>query len=475
MLAYFGKVFRIDFRLNTDMPVLVGVSGGPDSLCLLDLLHKSGYLVIVAHLDHQLRPKSKNDARRVELIAEALGVEFVLEACDVKTLANEERLSVEQAGRQARYRFLFGQAEIHGAQAVAVGHNADDQAETVLMHFLQGAGLSGLAGMKPVSLPNAWSGSMPLIRPLLSTRRDQILEYCRTYKLQPIHDASNTETRFFRNRVRHELIPYLEDYVPGIRTRLVQMADILAEDKALLDDAVLSARNVCVLEQGEGYVSFDSVSLNYQPLSLQRRLIKWAVSTLRDDLRELDYAAIQRALSVLASGTGPQELVMGVRAFLEGDVYTLASQDAGLPTRHWPQLPTHSDEMEIELPARLPLSDGWVLAAKSLQIDANVREQALNNDDPLRAWIIAKERVSRLNARIRRRGDRIAPFGMEGKSKKISDIMIDQKIPERARARWPLFCLDNEIVWLPGYRQSDGTGVSAESDQVIFLQLIPPK
>ncbi len=476
MLTHFDKVFRIDFLLDKQKPILIGVSGGPDSLCLLDLLHKCGYLVIIAHMNHKLRPEADAEARSVEGLAASLRVEFALEECNIRALAEKTGQSIEGTARQARYRFLFRQAEEIGAQAVAAGHNADDQVETVLMHLLQGTGLAGLMGMQPITLPNPWSEEIPLVRPLLSTWSDQILEYCRTNHLEPLFDRSNEDTKFLRNRLRHELIPQLEEYAPGVKSRLWQTADILAADRAVLDDAVALARHSCLLEQGDGYVSFDALSLSYQPLSVRRGLVKWAMSMLRSDIRDLSFEAVERATSLLESAprAGQQDIALGVSAFLEEGVFYLADRGADLPSKQWPQMPSNAESLVIDLPGRIDLADGWQITAKVHRAGEIDWEQVLNNRDPYRAWVDVGEQATSLNVRGRSPGDRFSPFGMGGNSKKLSDLMIDLKIPQRARARWPLICRGDEILWLPGFRQAHGYGLNEESRRIVFLQLLRP-
>ena len=163
--------------------LIAGVSGGPDSLCLLHALHALGHRPFVAHFDHQLRPESSLDVTHVAALASTLGLQFVAGREDVTAYSTSRRISIEEAGRILRYTFLFGQARAHGAVAVVVGHTADDQAETILMHLLRGAGVSGLSGMVcRVVLPE-FDARIPLVRPLLGTWREQTVEYCRLHDL----------------------------------------------------------------------------------------------------------------------------------------------------------------------------------------------------------------------------------------------------------------------------------------------------
>ncbi len=162
-------------------------------------------------------PSSSADAQYVGEIAASMQIPFYTSREDIGAYADRHMLSIEEAARVVRYRFLFEQATRCQAQAVAVGHTADDQVETILMHLLRGSGIAGLKGMVAYSLPNPWSREIPLIRPLLATWRQEIETYLRSTALQPLQDASNRDTRFFRNRLRHELVPFLEQYNPNLR------------------------------------------------------------------------------------------------------------------------------------------------------------------------------------------------------------------------------------------------------------------
>ena len=237
MLDRFPTTLQSECHLEQDLLLLVGVSGGPDSLCLLDVLRRLDYRLVVAHLDHGLRPESADEALAVQRLAESLGAACVVERQDVSAFAEMHGISLEEAARSVRYRFLFEQARLYEAQAVAVGHTADDQVETVLMHLLRGAGLSGLRGMAYRSLPNTWSQDIPLVRPLLGTWREEVLAYCHANALQPHLDSSNLDIRFYRNRLRHDLIPYLKNYNPRVHEVLWRTARVLSDDYAVLEQA----------------------------------------------------------------------------------------------------------------------------------------------------------------------------------------------------------------------------------------------
>jgi len=458
--------------LSREKVILVGVSGGPDSLCLVNILNRLGYLLIVAHFNHGLRTESSDEERFVEKISDTLGIVFVSGSQDTAAYAAKHGLSQEEAARILRYRFLFDQAELLEAQAIAVGHNADDQVETVLMHLLRGAGLDGLIGMQTAALPNAWSDEILLIRPLLSIWRFEILEYCVRHKIHPIMDSSNADKTFFRNRLRHDLIPLLDDYVPGASARIWRMADILQGDHNVVMQVVVRAWQKCVRNQGSGYIAFSEKIFRKQPLGVQRRLVRAAVNVLRTNSRDLDFDAVERALTFLAMPprSGQADFCLGLRLILENGQFFIAEWEADLPSILWPQL-DDDDPLTVPIPGRLDLADGWMFSVEIVDDHIYARKQTAVNVNPFQAWISVDEQETELIVRPRRSEDRFAPLGMDGKTAKITDFMINQKLPRRCRAYWPLVCVDAEIAWIPGYRLGRTFRIAAEKQNVIYLRL----
>jgi tRNA(Ile)-lysidine synthase len=231
----------------------VGVSGGPDSLTLLHGLFHLGYAVTAAHYNHGLRPDAGSDALHVQQVCVQMGIPFVSAASDVAEFARTEGMSIEEAARTVRYRFLFSEARRLGCAAVAVGHTADDQVETVLMHFLRGAGLAGLRGMQPFGVMPEWDAELPLIRPMLGVWRADVLAYCREQALEPVIDQSNTDTTYFRNRLRHELIPYLQEYNPRIKEVLWRMSQTAVGDYDVIEDVTSAAWDRSQIAEGRRF------------------------------------------------------------------------------------------------------------------------------------------------------------------------------------------------------------------------------
>lgn len=436
--------------------MVVGVSGGPDSLALLHVLHGAGYPLLVASFNHHLRPESDADVVHVQKIAEGLGLPFVTDSADVAAYAKERGLSIEEAARELRYQFLFREARKAGAGAVAVGHTADDQAETVLMHFLRGAGLSGLKGMPPCVILPVFDAQIPLVRPLLGWTRAQTEAYCRQHNLPYLTDSSNADTTYFRNRLRHELLPHLEAYNPQIRQTLAKSALALQGDYELLNELVDSAWEKALRAAGSGFVAFDLLQLRQMSPALRRNLFRRAAFTLKPGLRDVDFDALQRASTLKAA-----ELAGGVRTVPEGEILYLTEDESALPISYPQvsyQLSGISDGLDI--------GNGWLLTTETL----NTGHCSLITDN-WSACFDADLVEGRLMVRPFRAGDRFEPLGMPGQTMKLSDLFINLKIPKRFREHWPVVCVENEIAWIPGLRTAHRYRCADSTRRVLVLRL----
>jgi tRNA(Ile)-lysidine synthase len=450
-------------------PVLVGVSGGPDSLCLCDLLVFHGYSCVVAHFDHNLRPESHLEAKRVEEFACSRGLTFVLGSQDVRAVSEDLRLSLEEAARILRYRFLFQKAREVKAQAVAVAHTAEDQVESVLMHLLRGTGLSGLRGMMFRSILSEWDPDLPLVRPLLKVWREEILQYCDERDLQPIFDPSNLDTAFFRNRLRHELIPFLQQYNPQIKQAIWKMSQTLANDFEVLDSVVEQAWQECCIEISPVEVAIDRQKVLVLPLGIQRSVMRRAIGQLRPALRDIDFETVERAVKFVWTPTGSHsmDLAAGLDILLEGERIVLIPKGINPQTDRWPCM--ESQPLSLQIPGKVTLASSW-------EIEANILEQGKLGQweevsDSFQAWLDADTLAFPLEIRTRKDGDRFQPIGMEGHSLKISDFMINERMPRRARLAWPLVVSAGQIIWIPGYRPANDCRVIDETRHILHLQL----
>jgi tRNA(Ile)-lysidine synthase len=473
MLDNIESVLREQCGLSKDQPVMAGVSGGADSLCLIGVLRDTGYRVIVAHFNHKLRSDSDEDADIVGQIAARLNLPFVAESGDVRAFAEAEKMSIEEAARTMRYRFLMGQARQFKAQAVAVGHTADDQVETVLMHFIRGAGLSGLKGMTYRTIIRTFDPEIPIVRPLLAVRRDETIAYCTAKGFHPRHDPSNTSLDFFRNRMRHLLIPTLESYNPRFREVVWRASRSLAGDHEIVSRVLDDAWKTCAVQENADFIAFASSALKEQPLGLQRNLVRRAMERIHPDIVDIGFAALERAGEFINHKTtnGRIDLTDGMHLRREGSLIYVVAEDAILPIERWPQMPGETLTIPLKVPGAVRLSGGWKLNCERWNIESLGMEQPLSNEDPFQVWLDADGIPDALELRVRQDGDRFEPLGMEGQAMKISDFFINVKLPQRAREHWPLLCVGRKVVWVPGYRPAHSFRLTDSTRQAVHFSV----
>jgi tRNA(Ile)-lysidine synthase len=465
-------ILREQCGLVRNRPVIAGISGGPDSLCLLEVLRQAGYSVVVAHFNHRLRPESDEEAAMVGKTAGRMQIPSVIDGADVRAYAEQQGVSIEEAARTLRYRFLFNLARQHQAQAVAVGHTADDQVETVLMHFLRGSGMSGLKGMSHRSILEVFDPEIPLVRPLLDVWRKETLAFCDGHDLHPHFDASNESLDYQRNRIRHRLIPDLEGYNPKFRAAVLRMTQSLKLDHAFLNEMVEAAWKESAAEVDDKRVAFDLTRLSKSPVGLQRNLVRKAMLQLRPGL-EVDFAALERASKMIPDLSGPSDVDLkgGLRLFREGGRIYVCATEADLPVDLWPQMPAGRTSLPVPVPGRVELSSGWILTCDRWQSPLPDGEQVKNNEDPFQVWVDADRMSAPPEVRVRRDGDLFAPLGMEGHSQKLSDFFVNEKLPERRRERWPLLCSGETILWVPGYRPAHAVRLTSSTRNALYFVL----
>ena len=472
MLDTIETTFRDQCKLTPDRPILVGVSGGPDSLCLMEALRQAEYPVVVAHFNHKLRPDADLEANSLEKTVAQKNLPAVFESGDVRGFAQSEGISIEDAARMLRYRFLFAQAQARNAQAVAVGHTADDQVETVVMHFLRGAGLTGLKGMNYRSFLPTFHESIPVVRPLLDIWREETVLYCATNGLRPYHDPSNDSLDFLRNRIRNLLIPQLETYNPRFREAVWRTAHTLAGDHAALAEVLDATWQECVLSERPGLITFNAGLLSAYATGLQRNLIRRAIEQIAMDSPDVRFSVLDTAAEFLSSRRyGRIDLTGGLRLFLEGNLAYMAGKGVHLPFERWPQMPRSEASIALPVPGQVELSGGWLFSSEQWRIPALAMEQALNNENPFQVWLDASRLPKKLEIRARHPGDRFEPLGMDGHSIKLSDFFINEKLPQRARDAWPLLCSGNTVIWVPGFRPAQPFCLTDKPRQVTYFSV----
>ncbi len=437
--------------------LVVGVSGGADSMALLHTLHvQGGYTLHAATLDHGLRGA-----------AGAADMQFVVQTCMAwgipVTTGQRRDLSterdVENAARTARYDFLASVAHTVGAQHVAVAHHAGDQAETVLLHLLRGAGLKGLAGMSPAA-PLPGHPHFTLIRPFLQITRREIEAYCAEQNIAFREDASNQDIRLLRNRLRHQTLPHLRQINPQVDRALIRLADSAALDMAYIQQQ---------LEQA----IIDHVTVEPQRVTLNRQVFEALHPALRQHFirravqdiggQELDYDHILNAVDLALRGRTGQQTPFpgGLRLRLDYDALVIEHTAAPVPF-DGPLLP--SDRViTAAVPGITPIpGSAWSLSASEQPVE-----------EPRARLGIAPAAVVEL--RTRRPGDRFAPPGLNGHTQTLKEWMIDHHVPRAVRDQIPVLIVDHEIAALMVGNQwivADPFAVRADQQRIIHFRFM---
>jgi tRNA(Ile)-lysidine synthase len=448
--------------------VLVAVSGGPDSVALLHILHELrdelALHLEVAHLQHGIRgEEAENDARFVAALAEDLHLPFHLGQVsipEIKRMAGKG--NVEQLAREERYRFFKAIAEQRRLSKIATAHTRDDQAETVLMWFLRGCGTSGLAGMSPMrSIGFERNGGLTLVRPFLETSKAEILDYLEERRLAFRRDRTNEDPALLRNWIRLQLLPEIAGRLgPGWPARLAQQAALLRDEDALLDRLTEEA-----LEKLRVPGGIDRESFSQQDQALKRRILRLWINENRGHLRGIDYDHVQQLINVIDAGApqarlsipGGWELVNEYRI-----VRLIKGSRNSKPLCYSYEFHT---SMELEVPqARLTL--------KSKRISAPPAPRPGTPTTLMEGLFDAALLPDPLSVRNFRAGDRFQPIGMQGR-KKVKDLFIEKKVPLSVRSVLPLLLSGDEILWIPAYARSEIAKVGPQTREFLYVNAVP--
>ncbi len=417
--------------------IIAGVSGGPDSLCMLHVLSQLAdpydLTIVPVHVNHKLRAEADDEEDNVIRICDRLGLECTTFEADCRAVAEELRISTEEAGRQIRYDIfdeVAGQAEAEGVPrgniVIAVAHNADDQAETVLFRLLRGTGVHGLSGMPVVR--NSEAGYL-IIRPLIDIERAEIEQYIKENRLHPNIDASNMSSDYTRNKIRNELIPYLEkNYNPNIRKALRRFAELADMDDTLLNELAVSSM--------EGHISFeheperillDITDIRNNPVPINTRIVSLILQTMRlEKYATFELITQITTLMYTDNPSGSLDLPLGARAYREYDTVIFSDADEESAIR-----PDDSLRMVPQ-----------VMMRKDFHPDEDYLYAAFDFDEFNKEY---PGRVGELKLRTRQEGDFLP---MKKGRKKIQDLLVDSKVMKRARDSILMVAIDHEVLWI---------------------------
>lgn len=452
--------------------VVCGVSGGPDSIAMLNALKEIndatgyGWKIIAAHVNHGLRGnEADQDEQFVRTHAEALGVQCIVRKVDVRKVKAEGKMTLEEAGRKARYMLLRQiAAELH-AQKIAVGHTADDQAETVLFRVIRGSALRGLRGIPPIRIISRRQ-ELFIVRPLIDLRRNEVIEYLTARSIPYRTDSSNFDTRIARNFIRHTLIPLIEKNLnPSLRSSLVKLGQISAASYGVLREVSREFLESVRLSSTKGYVYLNVEELNKYPAIVQSFIFEHAIKEVLGkppNIGFVNYVDIIRVASTETSG----KVVMlpdGLRVAKYGNTL-----------RFYKEVKAELKPLDLQK-KKLAVPGSVQIKPLGYEISATILKS--RTEDWLKEfWAdkTAKEEVVDFNkiafpiyVRFRKKGEKFRPLGFSG-DVRLKDFFSSAKVPKDERDRVPLIVDANDnILWVVGFRVSDTCRVDDKTKKMV--------
>jgi tRNA(Ile)-lysidine synthase len=462
-VAEFGRRHKL---LSSGDRILIAVSGGPDSVALLQLLydlHEEFSLHLeVAHMEHGMRgEEAREDARFVAALAEKFNLPFHLREVSVPQIRSAMgRGNLEQLARDERYGFFAEVAGQRKINKIATGHTEDDQAETVLMRFFRGFGRRGLGGMSPLRPLVNRNDDLLLIRPLLGVSKAEILEFFNQRRIDYRIDRTNRDTTLLRNWLRFELLPQLWQRVDHrLAPRLAQDAEVMRDE-----DEFLGSLGRQELERIRAVKGINRTAFLSLRKAMQRRVLRLWIEEARGHLREIDFAHIEDFLKFIADRTpqGRVAIPAGWELLKEYDLLRLQrysrSRKAICYSYHLP------------IDASLNILE----AGMTIRSERFAPPLARLPDKLMEAVFDAAVLAEPLMVRNFRRGDRFIPLGMAG-HKKVKDLFIEKKVPLSVRAVLPLLSIGDEILWIPGYGRSEIGKVHSQTSSILRLIAVSVK
>lgn len=434
--------------------VVIGLSGGPDSMALLYCLyeiHKNlGFNLIAAHVNHGVRgEEALADQLFTEEICKRLNITYHTVNVDMNQYGREKGITAEEAGRELRYGFFRSLLKNAGGGKIAVAHNKNDQAETLLMRIMRGTGIDGLKGME--------FKTGDIIRPLLNVSREKIEDYIRVNNIETVLDKTNLLPIYSRNKVRLELIPYIEDnFNPNIVDSLWRLSQTTSLDTDFLESYCKERYNLIVKKEQENCIIIDGVKFNGEQRSIKQRLLRLAIQNLSGDLQGFTEKHIVSTLELFT------KLETGKQINLpNGLICRISYEDLIIEILN--------DITHDDFNYKLEVGENYF---KSLNL--NLKLSIIDNYNGLHLGKDNKyfdyDKIrGNLYIRNRKYGDKFTPLGMKG-SKKIKDYFIDKKIPREKRDKIPLLVDEENIIWIIGYGVSELYKVSEDTTKILMIE-----
>lgn len=435
--------------------VLIALSGGPDSVFLLHTLNNfKEELKLTLHaiyIDHGLRP----DETPIEIDlckkhCESLNLPFITKSIDVKSFAKEKSMNIQEAARELRYKSLEETAFEIKADKIALGHTADDQAETLLMRLLRGSGPLGLSGIPPVR--------GMIIRPLIDVERDEINRYLQCRSIDYIVDSSNLKREYIRNKIRLSLIPIMKEINPNIIETLSRTASIFREEERYFEIIVGKTLMRLVSRKSDSRIELFLSPMEFMDKVILRRVLRKAIEGTKG-LRGISFFHIEDIIDLIRNGRRGSRLYLpkGVRVIKDYSTLVLTVEP-----------PVKLGSYELEVPGEVNLKETELIITASILENRESGPQTVVSSD---IAFFDAERISYpLTIRSRQNGDYFYPIGF-GKRKKLQDFFVDEKVPRDERDAVPLILSGDDIIWVVGYRQDERFRVNEKTKKILKIEV----
>jgi tRNA(Ile)-lysidine synthase len=444
--------------INSKDNIVLGLSGGPDSLALFyvlkELQENLDFTLHAAHVNHLIRgEESDKDEEYVMNICKRYNIPFYSRKIDVKRYAKEHRLSEEEAGREIRYNFFNNILNKLGKGKIAVAHNKNDQAETVIMRFMRGTGIDGLKGM------DYQNGN--IIRPLLGVTRDEIERFCKDVGIEPRIDKTNLEPIYGRNKIRLELIPYMEEnFNKSIIDTLFRMSRIIKTDSDFLYQYSLDIFKDVVINKENNKVCLDIEKIAKLHKSIQSRILRLSIEEVIKSLKGIEEKHINDIIELISKKN------TGKKLDISNDVQVRISYNKLIIEKNTNKSSVNKYRYKIKINDSIYIQElNSFLRAQMI----NINEVDLDNKTRFIRYFDYDKIKGDLLIRNRKPGDRFIPLGMNG-NKKIKDFFIDEKIPREERDKIPIIQDDENILWIVGYRMSELYKITKDTKKVLLLE-----
>lgn len=432
--------------------IVVGVSGGPDSLCLLNLLNsikdKYELELIVVHINHSLREEADFEENYVREFSKKLNLKFYSKKVDINELSKNQKRSTEDVARDVRYDYFREILKESNANKIAVAHNKNDNAETVLMNIVRGSGNDGICGIDGIH--------NEIIRPLITTTRKEIEDYCNEKALIPMIDKTNFETVYTRNKVRNLVLPLLKEINADVVESLNRFSEIARDEEEFIKEYVESIYSKTIKSDEEGlYIEKDKF-LELK-IGLKRRILRMAICEFSGTLKDVSFKTINNAINEIESSKNGNiiKIVSGVKIFVEYNKLKFVKE----------KMEFEDYIYELSIPGKVYLKEinKWISVEIRSAEDVGITEKNPN----IHFFDIAKT-GKKLYVRNRKNGDYFYPTGMNGK-KKVKDFFSDMKLERKKRDEIPIVTNGEEIIWIVGLRSSQKFLKDKSTKEVIII------